>query len=314
MLRKEILQERYTFWHFLYQEHFLHAINLYNKGRKESALYYRDCISRSNKIFEGVVNSLYLVARKSNLGVRTHSTKVYDLLSELLNKGIIPNIFGNKLHEYRKRIRNPETHEIFQNFGEKKASKALKEALIFLLIGLKCYNLIKNNFSLLNDRNYLHLIVDAFIKSFGLFSEIFALYIVNFQGIYSADIGTLKSLIREFHSNSLFSTELLLKEHLVVQGLRPHFKIKLGNQNLTFYIVKITEYEVMHYPTTRMRLIEKLNNYLGTFNDTYFLVWSFTRRIRKLNLIIEIFKNRGIKFYHLFGLKNYGRNSQQSLF
>ena len=300
LLNKKIKMIKEPKWEYLYNNHLKQSLNLFNIAKvKSNDLFFRDSISRANKVFEGVVRLLYDLARSLDHSVKVKQNNIYNYIDELLSKGKIPNIFGSKLDDYRDIYRNPETHEIFRDFGEKKAKITLNEALVFLNIGLDNYNLISQNKIPINDKDYLNLIFKSFIETFALFSEFFHLYEKTYNGIYSEKIDVLLGLIRYYYDNSLFINEFSLNDHPIVQRLKPHFKVTLSNYELTFTVIKISDYDLMHRSSV-FEIRDRIKNYLNTFSDPFFLIWSFTNR-RRLTEILEIFND--IPHFHLSGLK-----------
>lgn len=300
LLNKKAKMVKDPKWEYLYKNHLKQSLNLFNIAKvKNNALFFRDSISRANKVFEGVVRLLYDLARSLDHSVKAKRNDIYNYIDELLSKGKIPNIFGNKLDDYRDIYRNPETHEIFHDFGEKEAKITLNEALIFLNIGLDNYNLILQNKTPIDDKDYLNLIFKSFIETFASYSGFFQLYEKTYNGIYSEKIDVLLGLIKQYYDNSLFINEFSLDDHPTVQRLRPHFRIALSNHFLTFTVIKISDYDLMHSSSV-FEISDRINSYLNTFSDPFFLIWSFTHR-RRLKEILEIFNN--IPHFHLSGLK-----------
>ena len=152
----------------MFDIHLKQSLNLFNVAKaKNDEIYFRDSISRANKVFEGVIRLLYDSAKSLDNTVNAKRNDIYNYIDELLNKGKIPKIFGNKLDDYRDVYRNPETHEIFRDFRENEAKITLNEAFIFLNIGLDNYNLINQSRISVNDKDYLAII----FKSFRLFED-----------------------------------------------------------------------------------------------------------------------------------------------
>ena len=288
-----------TKWIYLFENHLKQALNLFNIGESNNdPIFFRDCISRANKVFEGVVRLLYDLAKSLDNTISVKREDIFNYIKELLQKGKISKIFGTKLDDYRNIYRNPETHKIFRDFGESDAEKAINEAFVFLNIGLDNYNYIKSNKIPIKDDDYLYLIFNSFIESFAIYSEFFQLYDKRFFGIYTENMEVLLDLIKTYHSNSVFSQEFSLISHPIIERLRPHFKVILKSENLTFTVIKITEMDLMHYSTYH-RLKKRILKYIDTFDNLFFLIWSFSKRSR-LEDILNLFLD--IPHYHLSGL------------
>lgn len=299
-LKNKINSLSSTKWNYLYDEHLKQVLNFYNKGMSEDNSYFRDCISRANKVFEGVIRLLFDESLKLDSTLRTGDDRVYNLTNILLRNNKIADIFGNKLDNYRISYRNPETHDIFIDFSGEDAKKALNDALVFLDIGVTNTKLIKNTLTPINDRDYLYLIVESFIRSFAIYTNFFTLYDQRYNGIYSAEIDILLDLIKKYHRNTIFSNEISLEPHPITNRLRPHFKVSIKNQELTLTVIKITEYNLITYATFSRRLIDKIDKYTRTFRNLFFLIWSFTRRTA-LDIILSFF--RDLPHFHLYGLR-----------
>ena len=99
----------------------------YNNG------FYRDYISRTNKVLEGIIRLLYNKSKSLDSSLNAKDT-LFHKTNALLNHNKDSNIFRVKLDTYRQIIRNPETHQIFTNFGVNNAEDATNEVLIFLNI------------------------------------------------------------------------------------------------------------------------------------------------------------------------------------
>ena len=146
--------------------------------------------------------------------------------------------------------------------------------------------------------DYLYLLIDSFVECFTIYSQFFNLYDKGYNGIYSADVDVLVNLLQDYYDNSLFSGEFTLTEHESKNRLRPHFKVSLGSSNITFNIIKISDYDMAIYHSLS-RLSSKKENYQSTFNNLYFLIWSFTNRSR-LNEAIALFE--ALPHFHIDGL------------
>ncbi|MBN1802559.1 MAG: hypothetical protein JW891_13690 [Candidatus Lokiarchaeota archaeon] len=286
-------------WNILFREHLLQSFKLYSLAVKEKdERFYRDCINRANKVFEGVINLLFDAARKVDSSVENRDT-LYLKTEELLRHQKIANIFRRKLDEYRQDTRNPETHEVFEKFNVKHAKIALNEALIFMSVGLENFQIIEAKVDPIDDRHYLYIIIYTFVECFAIYSQFFSLYEELPKGIYSAKIKELTKLIQEYHKNSIFSREFRIEKHEGKNKLKPHFKITLANSSLTLTIIKITEIDMIFF-SSMLRIIQKLKNYSSTFENLFFLVWSFTNRSR-LGWTLSLFDE--FHHYHLYGLK-----------
>lgn len=290
---------------YLYDNHLNQAMNLFNIGKSNNRdIFFRDSISRANKVFEGIIRLLYDLAKSLDGTVKAKRNDVYNFIKELINKGKIPNIFGKRLDDYRDLYRNPETHEIFRDFGENKAKTSLNEAFIFFNIGLDIFDLIRNNRVPLNDKDYFQLIFQTFIESFVIYSEFFQLYEKRYNGIYVDNIDVLLELIEDYYKNSLFCREFTMVCHEITNKLRPRFKISLGNNEITFTVIKISDYDLAH-KTKVLEIKDRVDKYISTFNNLYFLIWSFTKR-KALNQILGVFQN--IPHFHLSGLEKPYKN------
>lgn len=285
-------------WNYLYKEHLLQSLELYKLAKvSNNNRFYRDCISRANKVLEGVIKLLYDKAESLNSSLNARDT-LFHKTQELLNHNKISNIFRLKLDTYRQVIRNPETHQVFTNFEVNDAENAINDALIFLNIGIENYRIIEEQRDPIDDMDYLYLLVDSFVECFTIYSQFFNLYDKGYNGIYSADVDVLVNLLQDYYDNSIFSGEFTLTEHESKNRLRPHFKVSLGSSNITFNIIKISDYEMAIYQSLS-RLSSKKENYQSTFNNLYFLIWSFTNRSR-LNEAIALFE--ALPHFHIDGL------------
>jgi len=285
-------------WNYLYKEHLLQSLELFrlatiNKNKR----FYRDSISRANKVLEGVIKLLFNIAKNLDSTIIDQNT-LFLKTQELLNHNKISNIFRVKLDSYRQVIRNPETHQVFTDFGVNDAEVAINEALIFFNIGVENYKIIEEQRDPIGDMDYLYLLFDSFVECFTIYSQFFSLYDKRSNGIYSANVDVLVNLIQEYYDNSIFSGEFTLTYHESKNRLRPHFKVSLGNLSITFNIIKISDYE-MSILESIPKLKEKVEKFQSTFNNLYFLIWSFTNRGR-LNEAIALFEV--LPHFHINGL------------
>jgi len=231
-------------WKYLYQVHLLQSLELFRLASvSHNNRFYRDYISRANKVLEGVIKLLFNKARALDSTINDQNT-LYLKTQELLNHNKISNIFRLKLDSYRQVIRNPETHQVFTNFGVNDAEVAINEALIFLNIGIENYKIIEEQRDPISDIDYLYLLVDSFVECFTVYSQFFTLYDKRYNGIYCAKVDVLVNLLQEYYDNSIFSEEFILDNHESVNKLRPHFKISLENLDITLSIIKISDYEM----------------------------------------------------------------------
>ena len=175
------------------------------------------------------------------------------------------------MDSYRQVIRNPETHQVFTDFGAGDAEAAINEALIFFNRGIENYKIIEAQKEPIDDLNHLYLLFNSFIECFTIYSQFFSLYDKKSNGIYSADIDVLVNIIQDYYDNSIFSGEFILATHGSKYRLRPHFKVSLANSSITFNIIKISDYEMVILESIP-RLSEKIEKYQSTFNDLYFLI------------------------------------------
>ncbi len=285
-------------WNYLYKEHLLQSIELYRLATSTTnKRFYRDSISRANKILEGVIELLFDKAKALDPTIISQDT-LFQKTQELLNHRKISNIFRLKLDSYRQVIRNPETHQVFKSYEPTDSEAAINEALIFLNIGIENFKIIEEQRDPINDLDYLYLLVNSFIECFTIYSQFFTLYDKTYNGIYSADVDVLVDLIQKYYENSIFSGEFILTDHESKNRLRPHFKVSLGNSNVTFKIIKISDFEMAHYESLS-RLGSKKENYQSIFSNLYFLIWSFTKR-RRLNDAIALFDD--LPHFHIDGL------------
>lgn len=285
-------------WKYLYKEHLLHSLELFRLASTSSDnRFYRDCISRANKVLEGVIKLLFNKVKTLDSRINDQNT-LFLKTKELLKYYKISNIFKSKLDSYRKVIRNPETHKIFASFGVSDAKTAINEALIFLNIGIENYKIIEEQRDPIDNIDYLYLLVNSFVECFAIYSQFFSLYDKRSNGIYSANIDVLIDLMKDYYNNSIFSGEFILSEHERKNSLRPHFQISLGNSNITFNIIKISDYEMAIYESL-LRLKKKKVKYQSTFSNLYFLIWSFTNRNR-LSEAIALFED--VHHFHINGL------------
>jgi len=104
-------------WSYLYKEHLLQS--LFRLAQvKNNKRFYRDSISRANKLLEGVIKLLFNIAKSSDSTINDQNS-LFLKTQELLNHNKISIIFRTKLDLYRQVIRNPETHQVFTDFGAK---------------------------------------------------------------------------------------------------------------------------------------------------------------------------------------------------
>ena len=287
-------------WSYLYKVHLLQSLKLYRLATvNNNKRFYRDSISRANRVLEGVIKLLYDIAKSLDSNLNAKDT-LYHKTKELVNHNKISNIFRVKLDTYRKIIRNPETHKVFADFGASDAEAAINEALIFFNIGIENYKIIEEHRDPIDNLNHLYLLFNSFIECFTIFSQFFSLYDRRSNGIYSEKIDVLVNLIKEYYDNSIFSGEFTLVSHESKNRLRPHFKVSLANSSITFSIIKISDYEMIIRQSI-LRLSEKIHKYQSTFNNLYFLIWSFTKR-RRLYEAIVLFED--VPHFHINGLKN----------
>ena len=287
-------------WSYLYKDHLLQSLELFRLATvNNNKRFYRDSISRANKVLEGVIKLLYDIAKSLDSNLAAKNT-LYLKTQELLNHNKISNIFRVKLDTYRKVIRNPETHQIFTDFGASDAEAAINEALIFFNIGIENYKILEEQRVPIDNLDHLYLLLHSFIECFTIYSQFFSLYDKRLNGIYSAEIYVLVNLLQDYYDNSVFSGEFTLATHESKNRLRPHFKVSLPNSSITFNIIKISDYE-MAIRESIPRLSEKIKKYQSTFNNLYFLIWSFTNRGR-LNEAIALFE--GSPHFHINGLNN----------
>ena len=287
-------------WSFLYKEHLLHSLELFrlaivNKNTK----FYRDSISRANKVLEGVIKLLFNKAKSLDSTINDQKT-LFLKTQELLKRNKISNVFKTKLDTYREVIRNPETHHVFADFGANDAETAINEALIFFNIGIENYKIIEEHRDPIDNLNHLYLLFNSFIECFTIYSQFFSLYDRRSNGIYSENIVVLVNLIQEYYDNSIFSGEFIIASHNSKNRLRPHFKVSLANSSISFNIIKISDYEMITRQSIP-RLSEKIHKYQSTFNNLYFLIWSFTKR-RRLCEAIGLFED--VPHFHINGLNN----------
>ncbi len=287
-------------WSYLYKEHLLQSLELFRLATvMNNKRFYRDSISRANKVLEGVIKLLYKIAKTLDSTINAQNT-LFHKTQELLIHNKISNIFGTKLDSYRQVIRNPETHQVFTDFGANKAEAAINEALIFFNIGIENYIIIEKQRDPIDNLNYLYLLFNSFIECFTIYSQFFSLYDKRSNGIYSANIEILVNLIQDYYDNSIFTAEFILTSHESKNRLRPHFKVSLANSNITFNIIKVSDYEMANLESIP-RLNEKIKKYRSTFNNLYFLIWSFTNR-RRLYESISLFED--VPHFHINGLNN----------
>lgn len=287
-------------WSYLYKEHLLQSLELYRLATvKNNKRFYRDSISRANKVLEGVIKLLFNIAKALVPTINDQNT-LFLKTQELLNHNKISNIFRTKLDLYRQVTRNPETHQVFTDFGANDAKAAINEALIFYNIGIENYHIIEERRDPIDNLNYLYLLFNSFIECFTIYSQFFSLYDKRSNGIYSENIDVLVNLIQEYYDNSIFSGEFIMTSHKSMNRLKPHYNISLGNSSITFNIIKISDYEMM-ISQSIPRLSEKIYKYQSTFNNLYFLIWSFTNRSR-LYEAIRLFGD--IPHFHINGLNN----------
>ncbi len=285
-------------WKYLYKEHLLHSLELFRLATvNNNKRLYRDCISRANKVLEGVIKLLFNIAKNLDSTIIDQNT-LFLKTQELLNHNKISNIFSLKLDSYRQVIRNPETHQIFTDFGANDAEVAINEALIFFNIGLGNYKIIEEQRDPIGDMDYLYLLIDSFVECFTIYSQFFSLYDRRSNGIYSANVDVLVNLIQEYYDNSIFLGVFTLTHHESKNRLRPHFKVSFSNLSITFNIIKISDYK-MSILESIPNLKEKIEKYQSTFNNLYFLIWSFTNRGR-LNEAIALFEI--LPHFHINGL------------
>ncbi len=285
-------------WSFLYKEHLLHSLELFrlaivNKNTK----FYRDSISRANKVLEGVIKLLFNKAKSLDSTINDQKT-LFLKTQELLKRNKISNVFKTKLDTYREVIRNPETHHVFADFGANDAETAINEALIFFNIGIENYKIIEEKRDPTDNLNHLYLLFNSFIECFTIYSQFLNLYYKNRNGIYGANVHVLVKLITKYYDNSIFSGEFILAKHKSKNRLRPHFKVSLANSSITFNIIKISDYDMSILGSIR-KLSEKIEMYKTTFNNLYFLIWSFTNRAR-LNEALPLFE--GFPHFYINGL------------
>lgn len=130
-------------WSYLYKEHLLQSLELFRLATvNNNKRFYRDSISRANKVLEGVIKLLFKIAKTLDSTINDQNT-LFLKTQELLNHNKISNIFRVKLDTYRKVIRNPETHQVFSDFGASDAEAAINEALIFFNIGIENYKILE---------------------------------------------------------------------------------------------------------------------------------------------------------------------------
>ncbi|MHA1878649.1 MAG: hypothetical protein ACTSUC_19570 [Promethearchaeota archaeon] len=269
-------------------EHLTQAIKHLEKGINDPT-YYRDSISRANKVFEGVVKKLYAIANSLSL-VRNNLNSIGIIIDELERSNIIPPIFKNKFNNYKNNIRNEETHEVFRQFNRVDSEKALKDSFIFIFLGLELEKRMPNNHSF-SEMDILLIYLNSFLKSFNEYTILVELHYENVLGyIYPVNKKTLKTKLLEFYNTSVFKNEFFINHHPSVNRLKPDFKVTYDSESITFTIIKIDERSSMH--TTLVQKVEKrLIKYKTTFNKLYFLLWFFTRRISVTDEICAIFKN-----------------------
>lgn len=294
-------------WNYLFKEHLLQSLELFRLATiSNNNKFYRDCISRTNKVLEGVIKLLYNKAESIDSSLNARDT-LFHTTQELLNHNKISNIFKLKLDSYRQILRNPETHQVFINFGVNDAETAINEALVFLNIGIEDYKIIEEQRDPIDNMDYLYLLVDSFVECFAIYSQFFSLYDKRYNGIYSANVDVLVKLFQVYYENSIFSREFAFTKHESKNKFRPHFKVSLVNSNITFNIIKISDFEMATFESLS-RLGCKEKKYQSTFINLYFLIWSFTNRSR-LNEVIALFE--GVPHFHIDGLNKAGSDDLQ---
>jgi len=299
-LNENISKLNETEWTYLFEEHFKLTLYFYEKAQKSNPSFFRDCISRSNKLFEGIINLIYDLSSTKDATINTSEWRLARKIRTLLNKQFISPIFHSKLDDFRDGIRNPETHEIFRGFTANEAKGALDEALVFFNIGIQNYRAIQLNKVPLTDLDYLYMLIQSFIESFAIHSEIFRPYEVRYNGIYSDSQNNLLDLVKDYYDNSIFTTEFNLEAHQVVNRLKPSFKISKDSLEVSLILIKITEANLM-YQTYIDKIVNRIESYGNTFPYVYYLIWSFTKR-KKLLDILSLFEE--IPSFHLYGLKD----------
>ena len=221
-------------WSYLYKHHLIQSLELFrlaivNKNKR----FYRDSISRANKVLEGVIKLLFNITRSLDSTINAQDT-LFLKTQELLNHNKISNIFRAKLDSYRQVIRNSETHQVFTDFEASDAEAAINEALIFFNIGIENYKILEEQKDPIDDLYHLYLLFNSFIECFTIYSQFFSLYNKRSNGIYCEKIDVLVNLIQDYYDNSIFSGEFTLTEHESKNRLRPHFKISLVNSRINF--------------------------------------------------------------------------------
>jgi len=290
-------------WAYLFNEHLGHSLYLFKLATTEdNKRFYRDSISRANKVFEGVINLLFKKAKEMEPGISNQNT-LASKTQELLDNKLISNIFRTKLDSYRQDFRNLETHKIFIELGIHEAESAINDALILFNVGLENYKVLEMGKYTIDNLSHLYLLFSSFIECFTIYSHFFSLYDKRSNGIYSANINELLELIQNYYNNSIFSSELTLSSHESKNRLRPHYKVSLGNSFITFNIIKISDYAMIHSYGSISRLIEKINLYHYTFDNLFFLIWSFTKRKRLWREVLPLFEN--IPHFHIDGLNKF---------
>lgn len=274
-------------WKIIHK-HLKQAIKHFVMGYSDSE-YFRDCISRTNKVFEGVVEKIYQKAILM-LTVNSPLHSIGKKINKLEDENIIPEIFNRKFREY-KVLRNEETHEVYRIYSREESNRAIKDAIIFIYMGLEIESLLLE-MNPLSEYDILLIYLNTFIESFDEYTNSIKLYYENILGyIYPEKKEVLKSELLDFYNNSVFKDEFQIRNHSVVNKLRPDFEFQYGSITITFSIIKIDESSLMSAASFSQSMKNRLSNYKKTFDRTYYLLWIFTRRKKWVDIICDYFRN-----------------------
>jgi len=275
-------------WKRLYKSHFLQALKLYKLGESENIEFFRDCINRCNKIFEGVLKKLYetlLIIDTSLRPLSNRKRMAGKLIQIFKNDRLFPEYFRLKLDDYRIKIRNDETHEVFNSFDKEDAKESLHYTIVFLFLAYSTDVALRKS-DKLENKDIIIILTSAFIESFKIFSQQFLLYHRDGPYIYPDKKEELLSLVEEYYDISPFKTYFTLEKRPSMERKKPDFKLTFEDCELLIIIQKIGEYEMIHYRGFFDKLKNKLVNYYNDGHKIFLTYWCFTSRYKNKNLDI----------------------------
>ena len=271
-------------WRNLLSNHFILGLKLLDEAKTDSR-FYHSVIFHMNSIIEGMTK---LLLRKQGLSEKGTLGKV---ISNLEKKNVINHQIANRLRSYTAKIRNPSTHDVFNNVKQSDAELAISETFYFMILFKSIFDMDSNH-ELKTDQ-LEEIIIRGFCQTFDLYTRYFRKFGKSEKGyIYPVDLEQLTTHIVDFYRNSVFSNFFTVHSKLRSK-LGFHLTIDFSSPSETggVWIIrpnKITDFKFISQTDKNFRIYEEYNRFLRNCKNVYFIVFNFGTRKAAREFILEI--------------------------